>query len=84
MSHLDPDQLALLAIGEPVASPDELAHLSSCPSCSRELSEMTRTVRIARSTLGEDGLESPPQHVWTSIAAELGLPSDVGIADPAE
>ena len=84
MSHLDPDQLALLAIGEPVASPDELAHLSSCPSCTRELSEMTRTVRIARSTLGEDRLESPPQHVWTSIAAELGLPSDAGIADPAD
>lgn len=75
MSHLDPDQLALLAIGEPVASPEELAHLASCSSCSRELSEMTRAVRIARSTLGEDRLESPPDRVWASISTELGLSS---------
>ncbi|GAA1980578.1 anti-sigma factor [Microbacterium pumilum] len=75
MSHLDPDQLALLAIGEPVASPDELAHLASCSTCAAELSEMTRTVRIARSTLGEDALESPPDRVWASISAELGLSS---------
>ena len=34
---------------------------------------MTRTVRIARSTLDEDALESPPAGVWASIAAELGL-----------
>ena len=72
VSHLDPDQLALLAIGEPVAQPRSRAP-RLVRECARELSEMTRTVRIARSTLDEDALESPPAGVWASIAAELGL-----------
>lgn len=80
MSHLEPEQLALLAIGEPVASPEELAHLSSCAQCARDLAEMTRTVTIARSTLGDDALETPPEHVWASVVAELELS---GSADAA-
>ncbi|GAA1960714.1 anti-sigma factor [Microbacterium deminutum] len=84
MSHLDPDQLALLAIGEPVASPDELEHLASCVACANELAEMRRTVRIARSTLGDEALESPPDHVWTAVAAELGLTATPDAASGAD
>ncbi|BDV31898.1 anti-sigma factor [Microbacterium terricola] len=78
MSHLDPDQLALLALGEPVGSPEDLAHLASCRQCSDELAQLSRTVQIARSTISDDELESPPPQVWAGIAAELGL----GAAEP--
>jgi hypothetical protein len=73
MSHLDPDQLALLALGETVASRAELAHAETCPTCRAELSQLRRTVQIARSTVGDDALESPPDRVWHGIATELGL-----------
>ena len=73
MSHLDPDRLALIALGEPVASPDDRAHLAACPRCSAELAELSRTVQIARATVGDDALESPPYCVWTAIASELKI-----------
>jgi hypothetical protein len=73
VSHLDPDQLALLAIGEPVASAEELDHLASCRACANELAAMTRTAQIARSTLADDAIESPPERVWTAIATELSI-----------
>lgn len=80
MSHLDPDQLALVALGEPVASPSELEHLAHCPTCAAELAEMSRAVRIARSTIDDDALEVPPERVWRGIAAELRL-TDASSAD---
>ncbi|WP_439592053.1 anti-sigma factor [Microbacterium sp.] len=79
MSHLDPDQLALLAIGEPVASPDDVEHLAHCAECAAELAEMGHAVRIARATIDDDALEAPPERVWEKIGAELGL-----AARPAE
>ena len=73
MSHLDDDQLALLALGEPVASSTETAHLRDCADCAAELAQMTRTVQIARTTIDPGTLEAPPDRVWTDIAQELGL-----------
>jgi hypothetical protein len=78
VSHVEPDQLALLALGEPVTTDEDERHLASCERCRAELAEMRRTVRIARSTIGEDSLEVPSEAVWGRIQDELGMsPSSV-------
>lgn len=73
MSHLDPDQLTLLALGEPVASADDSAHLATCDACTAELADLRRTATVARSTMDDAGLESPPDRVWERVSAELRL-----------
>lgn len=78
MHHVEPDQLALLALGEPVdpGQPDPTAHLSECPACRRELRSLQETVELARETVphrDEDAALRPPEEVWHGIAAELGL-----------
>lgn len=81
MSHLDPELLALLALGEPVASDDERTHLAACPACTADLAEMSHAVVVARSTIDDAELESPPSRVWNAIASDLSL-SDAASADP--
>lgn len=73
MSHLDPDQLTLLALGEPVASADDSAHLATCDACTAELADLRLTATVARSTMDDAGLEAPPDRVWERVSAELGL-----------
>ncbi|MDW4571601.1 anti-sigma factor [Microbacterium sp. M3] len=81
MSHLDPEQLALLAMGEPVASEAERAHLASCPACTAEMTQLTHAVVVGRSTMDEADLDTPPARVWGRIHDELGLGEAV-VADP--
>lgn len=84
MSHLDPDLLALLALNEPVASPEDDAHLRACPQCAAEVTEMRRTVRIAKATFGADTLEVPHERVWTGIAEQLQLSPGLETMSPSE
>ena len=72
MSHLDPDRLSLIALGEP-ATDEERAHLDICDECALELAELEYTVIVGRSTVGVGELEAPPERVWAGIADELGL-----------
>lgn len=81
MSHLDPEQLALLALGEPVASDRERTHLDQCPACAAEVADLAHAAGVARSTVSDAELESPPADVWARIHDELGLPESV-TADP--
>jgi hypothetical protein len=81
VSHLDPEQLALVAMGEAVASDEERAHLASCPACTAEVAEMTHAAVVARSTIDEGLLEAPSSRVWGRIHEELGLGQAV-MADP--
>ncbi|WP_019178847.1 anti-sigma factor domain-containing protein [Microbacterium yannicii] len=81
MSHLDPEQLALVAMGEAVATDEERAHLASCPACTAEVAEMTHAAVVARSTIDEGVLEAPSSRVWGRIHEELGLGQAV-MADP--
>lgn len=81
MSHLDPEQLALLALGEPVASDDERAHLAACPACAAEVKEMAHAAMVARTTMEEGALEQPSAEVWARIHDDLSLSPDVA-ADP--
>lgn len=73
MSHLDPEQLALLALGEPAASVTDCGHLSECEPCRAELNELSRAVGVARGTVADEKLEAPPARVWSAIAGELDL-----------
>jgi hypothetical protein len=74
VSHLDPDQLTLLALGEPVASDADTEHLTGCAACAAELAELRRTATIARATIADGQvLEAPPARVWARIAEEIGM-----------
>ncbi|NQX26752.1 anti-sigma factor [Microbacteriaceae bacterium VKM Ac-2854] len=69
MSHIDPEQLALIALGEPIDDA-ELDHLASCVVCSGEVSALAETVRAGREPIE---LEAPRDAVWQRISTELGL-----------
>ena len=70
-THSDPEELALLALGEDVGQ-DE--HVASCKECQAELAALRTVVMTARATDVEaDQPTAPRQQVWDGIAAELGL-----------
>lgn len=69
--HCDPEELSLLALGEPVAV-DEV-HLRSCPSCRGRLRSLRTVVDAARAPLAH---VPPPARVWTRVAAATGVPAD--------
>lgn len=83
MSHLDPERLALIAIGEP-AAPDEEHHLETCDVCALDLAELEHTVAVGKSTVSLGDLEAPPDRVWGRILHDVrggaepldGLPAD--------
>lgn len=79
MQHVEPDLLALLALGERVdSSIDGVSvseHLSACPFCRDEVRSLRATAEVARTAAGHRGDEGvhPPDRVWHGIVAELGL-----------
>ena len=73
MSHIDPEVLALQALGENAAGADDLRHIEDCADCRAELALLTRTAAVGRSSIGEGELVAPPPRVWSRIAEELGL-----------
>lgn len=82
MSHIDPEQLALLALDEPVESPADREHLAACPECVADLTAMRHAATVGRAAI-DDGLEAPPERVWERIADELGLAATVDAAPDA-
>lgn len=70
MSHLDPDRLALIALGETPADA-ESEHILTCDECSLELAELEHTVAVGRSTVSLGELETPPDRVWSGILDEV-------------
>jgi hypothetical protein len=80
--HIDPDAVALAALGEPLDAADR-AHLSACADCAREVASLAATVAVGRTGAGEQ-LVAPPDAVWERVRDELGLPDDlVPAAAPA-
>jgi hypothetical protein len=77
MPHVDPDVLALLALGEPVASPDEERHIAECAACATALEQLRATAEVGRASRAAGPLLTPPARVWEGIAAELGIPAEV-------
>jgi hypothetical protein len=86
VSHCDPETLALRSLGEVVGSPEDDAHLASCPQCQSELASLSRLVLTAK-TGGPVTLLAPPDRVWDRIRDEVatdpGLPSNEPTLLPA-
>jgi hypothetical protein len=69
--HTSPEDLALLAFGERVGTPEAHAHLAQCPVCKAEFDEMRRVIVVARQSDPDDGLSQPSPAVWQNIRAEI-------------
>lgn len=81
-SHVDPDDLALLALGE---HPDvgEASHVAACEHCRSELEALRAVVSQARTLEPEDTPVAPPPRVWEAVGAELGIGAGSRLAGPA-
>jgi hypothetical protein len=73
MPHIDPERLALFAMGEPVATPAESAHLGDCPVCVDDLAALRHAAVAGRASFDVGELETPPEAVWSRIVDELAL-----------
>lgn len=78
MQHVDPDVLALVALGEDAASASEREHLAVCEHCRAELAELSSVVATGRSVTPEDALVPAAPEVWDRVSAELGLGGEGG------
>jgi Anti-sigma-K factor rskA len=81
VSHVDPDVLALRALGEDAGTAADDAHLSGCAYCRAELDQLSKVVGAARHGNHVDQLQAPPARVWDRITEELGPEARLG-ADP--
>ena len=88
MRHIDPEILALIALGEPAGTPEDRDHLDSCGECSSELGLLRDAAAVGRSTIDIQDLETPDDRVWSRISSELRLgqaaPSSAARATPRE
>ena len=75
MEHVDPEVLALAALGEPVADDADRAHLAACPPCAEEMASLAAVVTTGRAVTAADALVSPSVAVWDRIWTELDLPA---------
>jgi Anti-sigma-K factor rskA len=82
MPHIDPERIALFAMGEPVADPAETEHLASCPTCIDELAALRHAVVAGRASMDVGELETPPEAVWDRIVEELKLTSFATATEP--
>lgn len=73
MQHCDPETLALLALGDGVASAEDGAHLDGCAECRHDLRALYEVVRTGRDGSAAGELVEPPARVWQGIASELGI-----------
>ena len=73
MPHIDPERLAMLAMGEPSAAPEDPDHLAHCAICVDDLAALRHAALAGRASFDVGELESPPDAVWARIADELSL-----------
>jgi hypothetical protein len=80
MDHIEPDELAVLALEGRLPDGVERTHLDECVECLAEYESLTRTVALGRANPADE-LEAPPSAVWSAIHGELGLAPELA-ADP--
>lgn len=80
MAHVDPDDLALAALGEELTE-EAAAHVAACPDCAAEVASLRRVVLIGRSGTAADAPAPPSSSVWARVRAELDLSADLGTDD---
>ena len=83
MPHIDPERLALFAMGEPVATPDESEHLAACATCVDDLAALRHAAVAGRASFDIGDLETPPESVWMRIADELSLGTNTAVSETA-
>jgi hypothetical protein len=76
VEHVDPDVLALVALGERPTAADA-AHLDRCRTCAAEVASLAAVVAVGRSVRADDALVPPAPAVWDRVRDELGLAPDV-------
>ncbi|MEV0126852.1 anti-sigma factor [Dactylosporangium sp. NPDC050688] len=82
MSHLEPERLVLLALGDGTLDQHETGHLDACGQCRTEMDELRDVAGLGRQTQRLRELPPPPEHVWQRIRAELAA-TDRGTPPPA-
>jgi hypothetical protein len=82
MTHIESERLAAFALSEGEPDAAEQAHLAECAVCAAELSELDRTIDLARGARSAE-LVAPPAEVWSRIRSELGLAREESAPDPA-
>jgi hypothetical protein len=83
VSHIDPEVLALRALGETAGTYADDAHLPGCAHCQAELDKFAEVVSIARRDERADQLLKPPAQVWARIAQEVGPEASTGVQSDA-
>lgn len=76
MPHCELDDLALVALGEPVED-DVRSHVETCAVCRLQVAELSDVVAIGRASGGPQTLAEPGEHVWDGIEAQLHTPDNV-------
>ena len=72
MTHIDRDDLALIAMAELDLTETERLHLPECPECSLELISLQHTVAVGRAARDVELIE-PDDAVWSRIHSALRL-----------
>jgi len=80
VSHVDPEVLALIALGEDAGGPAARAHLAQCAHCAHELQALSSVVTVARQTGDNGRLDNPPPTLWSRIAAHPDVRAGQGPA----
>lgn len=76
MEHCDPEDLALIALGEQPDA-DDAVHLVTCETCRTEWESLRETVALARRFPGDAALTAPPPEVWKAVTESMSQPSNV-------
>jgi anti-sigma-K factor RskA len=71
--HPSADVLALLAIGEPVGTPEDRDHIAGCAACTSEVQKLSMAVEIGRQATPGDTLLAPHPDVWQRVLHDLHL-----------
>jgi hypothetical protein len=71
MQHCEPEDLALVALGETPADIAVASHLEQCAQCQAEVESLSGIVAVGRSIKLDDQPMRPPASVWASIQSEL-------------
>ncbi len=74
MSHVDPETLALWALGEAAGTAGDEDHAASCADCRGTMMQLSDVVATARHDGAPVELVSPPAPLWDRIAAAAGAP----------
>lgn len=78
-NHLDPDDLAALALDPAIDDLRKDEHLVHCARCRKELETLRDVTARARRSGRSEPLPYPPDGVWDNVVRELTESGDVGL-----